>query len=289
MPQVAFGQALPPEWVYRFQWPNLLGSQATTHAAAFTTNTLHSPQPNTVIGGQTDNLSVTNAPYNWAVYNGRACAENASNPGGALFQLPWWLPAWSAAGLNPGAIVPPGSVVAVFDIGMALASAAFVFTADTSGMFWAMPVTAAGLAASSQDQTPGSAGPTAGFGIVVNDDGGGAAQYEFITWLGAVVLSRTVMPAGSVPDVRLWSSFRVVVITAAQGRAAQLYAYCNGVSWVNAMPFDNVTLYQPNTVVARALNYALLHVKRGSASQVYYTVDAKFGRSTPEGVSYQDI
>jgi len=287
---MAFESQLPlptPQWVWDVVWPAALGNQATTNSA--NPDSRRWPQGgNQPLNSGFGYVGATGGPSDWTVYRNRACAFN----NGALVALMTFCPVWypnfgPASGLNPGAYQPAFGAVYVYDIFFALASPAAVYTPDTTGWWWVPTVTAAGIAPTFQDIPPGAPGPSGGFGLCVNDDGGGNAIMQFVSFLGAAILQRTQVPAAWTPDLTKWNAARIIVISADAAQEARLSVQVNGNKLITDQPFDDVLLMRPNTVQARALSYGVDFVVRGSASKIYYGYRTRLGNSLPDGTPVQ--
>jgi len=290
MPSTAIVQSPQPEWIARWGWPILAAVDATGTGGGV--NDHSGWRPNIQISSASaafNPLVTATGALTLQVRNGRACSRSNANPTAFIAQFPPWMPNFGpASGISPGCRVTEASVVAVWDIMFSLTSPLAVYTADTTGWWWVPPVTAAGIAPNAQNSPPGGAAPSGGFGICVNNDGGGNARLEFLCFLGAVVALRTPAPAGSVPDITDWNNVRVMIVTAAAGREAFVSVWVNGTDWIDTRRFDDVTLSRPNTIINRALNFGLDFVQAGSVSAIFQSIEAKFGRMTPLGISYQD-
>lgn len=205
----------------------------------------------------------------------------------------WWRAAWDPAGFNPGALLDPESVVFVVDFSVACTSPAFVpGTADVTG-FWFAPKEVGSLGWT-QNCPGGGVNKRGGFGIGLNDDGAGANQWEFITWLdnaaGGAILSRQAIPVADVTD---WNTFRFIIVSAASGRPANLTVQANGTTAVDAIPFDDVTLYRPNTLFQSMFGqdspgWAFGEALADMGGEGWtFTVRWRQGRFTPSGAQIQ--
>jgi len=211
-------------------------------------------------------------------------------PAAAGFAVDLWQTGYDAADFNEGSLYSPDSVVAIWDFHVATSSAVFAGTADQTG-FWFVPLIP--LQTSFPDSTPGGAGPTGGFGICLNDDGGGANQWEYISYdAGGPVTQRVAIGAAIIPDVTLWSSFRFTIVGAAAGRPAEVSLEVNraSIAGVQGVPFDDVVLFRPNTLNALASRFCVGQVFSGLAGAgIQFGVYARFGRFTAGGEEIQGV
>jgi len=287
---MAFESQLPlptPEWVWDVVWPVTYTNQATTHSALADVRRW-AKGGNLVLNSNFGFAGVTNGPADWDVYRGRACAFNNGANVAMMTYCPVWHPNYGpASGLNPGAYQPAFAAVYVYDIFFALASAAAVYTPDLTGWWWVPTVTAAGIAPTFQNVPPGGPAPSGGFGLCVNDDGGGNAIMQFISFLGAAILQRTQVPAAWTPDLTKWNAARIIIISADAAQEARLSVQVNGNKLITDQPFDDVLLMRPNTVVNRTLSYGVDFVVGGSASKIYYGYRTRLGNSLPDGTPVQ--
>lgn len=200
-----------------------------------------------------------------------------------------WAPSFDAGTFNPGALLEPPSVVAIWDIHVAAFQTAFVAgSADRTG-FGFIPLIL--LATPYPDSTLGGAAPTGGFAIYLNDDGGGNNQWEFVSYdaVPATLLRVPIGPA-IIPDVTLWSSFRFTIVSAAAGRPAELSLEVNRTSivGVTGIAFDDVVLMRPNTLAAFASGFTLGQSLAPMGGAGYrYSLFARFGRFNAAGEELQ--
>lgn len=227
---------------------------------------------------------------------GRTCVRTTTtvNFQAGGFRPIVWQPGYDAAAFNPGAFYEPESVVASIDFHVALTSGAFPGGAsvDLNG-FWFQPrfdiFTQPNLATGA----PGGLGPLGGFGVAFNDDGGGNSQWEYIAYDQVPnILQRTVIGAAIVPDVTAWTTFRFTIIAAQSGRAATMSLAVNGIdiAGVQDVPFDDVTLFRPNTLEVEALNWYFgqcLGPMNGDG--FFFAIYARFGRFTTTGAELQAV
>jgi hypothetical protein len=289
MPTTSLMQSPPPVWIYRWAWPALGATDLVNTVCAVSNRSMFFPclQSSSVSQSFNPLVVATNTlRFQWR--RGRACARSNTDPTAFIAQWPSWTPDYGpAAGITAGARTCDESVVAVFDIMLSLTSPLAVYTPDTTGWWWVPTRNAATAIPNPEDCPPGAALPLGGFGVCVNNDGAGNAQLEFVCFNGALVTLRIAAPAGSVPDITLWNSVRVLLVSAAAGREAFVSAWVNSVPWIAAQAFDDVTLFRPETVSAPTINFGLDFVQAGSVSDIYQSVGAKFGRTTPSGQPYQ--
>jgi len=202
-----------------------------------------------------------------------------------LFQPSYDPDAW-----NVGALYAPDSVVGIFDFHVACTSALFAGAADVTG-FWFVPLIPLQLGFTGT--TPGGGSPSGGFGVGLNDDGGGGNEWQFISYDAAgTILQRTPVSAAIIPDVTLWSSFRFTVVGAGAGRPAEVSLEVNRTSivGVQAVPFDDVTLFRPNTLDATASRFCFCHTLGAMAGDGYnFSLYARYGRFTAGGEEIQGV
>jgi len=225
---------------------------------------------------------------------GRTCVRTTStvNTVAAGFRPLAWQAGYDAAAFNPGAFYEPDSVVASIDFHVAATSALFAGGADVTG-FWFQPrhdvFTQPNVAAAA----PGGGSALGGFGVALNDDGGGGAQWEYVAYDGApTILQRTPIGAAIVPDVTDWTTFRFTIIAAASGRAATMSLAVNGVDIVGVQDllFDDVTLFRPNTLEALALQWFFGQALGPMAGAgFFFALYARFGRFTTTGAELQAV
>lgn len=208
---------------------------------------------------------------------------------GYYFPLPTWEPATGpGTGQAAGSLLPPGWVVAVVDIHMAMQVTAYGgAVADRMGVFF---IPDGGSLNPWGPPGGGVAVAAGGFGIMVNNDGAGNNQYEYVS-ADAVpnIIQRTALP---VPDVRLWSTFRFIIRSSTPGAQGTVSLEVNGnpVAAVTALPIDDVTIFRPNTLQAQASTYALgWYGSTISPNQIRTAIYARFGRFTPDGQEVQGI
>ncbi len=307
---------LPPtqvEWVQEFYLPSTTFNPTSVPTAAADTldrMTMRHPVgvtmlPSTLLAarGYTGyGAAGTTATTNMNVRHQRRCVRMLVNPAaingkGSGWRPPEWLPSFGPASeMSPGARLLDGAVVGVFDwhFSMELAGAVPNWEDDTCPMMW-YPV---GGFHSSDDVTPGTAGAwVGGFGVFLNDDGGGGSQYEYVSYTSGspgAIRERVVFPAAAIPDLDDWHTIRTIVVSAASGREAFVTIQANGVD-VLTRDFGNGAsdIQRPDdaspgppssTGLVCGINI------RGSAaspSAVNYQHTAKFGRFTPDGAELQ--
>lgn len=230
----------------------------------------------------------------FSALGGRPAAfiTTAGGVAGAGFAPDLFQTGFDAGDWNVGALYAPDSVVAVWDFHVACTTTVFAAgTADETG-FWFVPLIP--LQTSFPAATPGGVGAfSGGFGIALNDDGGGGNQWEFISYdTTPTILQRTAIGAAIIPDVTLWSSFRFTIVGAASGRPAEVSLEVNRTSivGVQGVPFDDVTLFRPNTLDATASRFCVSHTLGAMGGAGYnFSMYARFGRFTAGGEEIQGV
>lgn len=227
-------------------------------------------------------------------FGGRTCvrASTTVNLQSQGFRPIVWQAGYDAAEYNPGAFYEPESVVASIDFHVAATSALFAGGADVTG-FWFQPRHDIFTQPSMAAAAPGGASALGGFGVGLNDDGGGNAQWEYIAYDGVPnILQRTAIGSAIIPDVTEWTTFRFTIIAAASGRAATVSLAVNGVDVVGVqdIPFDDVTLFRPNTLEANALQWYFGEALGPMAGDgFFFAIYARFGRFTTTGAELQSV
>lgn len=200
-----------------------------------------------------------------------------------------WQPSFVAANWPAGSSYDPPSIVGVFDLHVALTAAAFAGAADTHGFMW-LPQPNVGIF----NRAPQGGLSLGGFGLVINNDGGGLSQWEFIAWgpgayPGNITLRAPIATAGFIGDVLKWSTFRTVIIAAGPGRTATLSLEVNGapIAAATAIPFDDVVLFNPATLLATSGTYAVGINLGALVGGFRWQWHCRFGRFTPGGEEIQ--
>lgn len=230
--------------------------------------------------------------YRMEVRNGRPCIRASSTVGatqlGTGWVFPWWMPGMgAAAGYNPGCQLNDGSVVGVFDCHSSLASAASVYTDDQVGFYFAPHV----FGGTCILQAPTNAATLGGFGVFVEDDGGGNASWAYLSWdgVGPNVLERVAIPASVIPDVTDWSTFRFIIRSAGGGREPSLTVRCNGFDVVVDREFGSAQLATLASLASSLgwVPYSILTDAAGTGSAHFHAMNFKWGRFQPDGQEIQ--
>ena len=284
-----------PEFVQSWAYPEQFRDVAIGTAAGTAARAVIFPAdvgPSYPVGALAQAFGGDNVGPNYDILGGRVCAviSNTASDFAAGWKLGQWAPGFDPDAFNGGAGYDPHSVVGVFDFHVAMSSAAFTGGgADTSG-FWFQPRFSPFAQPNMVDGAPGGSTPTGGFGVGLNDDGGGNSEWQFISYddVGAI-LQRTTL---AVPDVTVWNTFRFIVVAANSGRQATLTLELNGstVAAVNAIPFDDVTLIRPNTLQAASVGLiAGVALDRWGGESMRLRIFSQYGRFTPSGVEVERV
>lgn len=213
-----------------------------------------------------------------------AFVRNTASTFATGWSLPTWNPLFDPAAGNGGAVLDPTSVVLILDYWLYYQSGAFTYpTADATGIWFqarkpSQPNMFVG--------TPNGGGPDGGFGVAVNDDGGGNGVFEFVSYEDVNILQRTNL-AALAPTLTECNRFRFIITSAIPGGGnATLSLEVNGtpVPAVTALEFDDVTLFRPNVYANRATGMLWGSVFNASGGPGYWQKwHAYVGRFTPDG------
>lgn len=285
------------EFFSRYDFPILTRDSGTGTGWATTSNTFLKGRPPRARGGSSV-ASLAQVGGGGVVrvvdmaVGGRPCglATSTVTEMGDYYVLNDWAAAYGGgAGQAAGSLLPPPAVVMVADLHIAATGAAYAGSpADTVGIYF---FPSAGALQPWGPPGVWAASPSAGgFGVFLNDDGGGANEFQYVS--SDAVPNITQRTTLAVPDVTLWSTFRFILRTALPGAPANLTLQVNGstVAGVNGIPFDDVTLFRPATLNANAYGFAFAQTMGGMGGQgMRFALSMKFGRFTPSGQELQGV
>lgn len=209
--------------------------------------------------------------------------------GAGFFQSIPHAPFGPAADFNPGAILEPSSVVQVYN---------FHFCVDAAGAAAPWPDDITGLAfipfrfgVTFVNNFRVGTAPQPGFGIFMNDDGGGATVPEYVAWSAAGATLERVNLAAQVPDVEAWSTARFILVGATSGREASMRLIVNGTEVLaGGRQFGSASLLRPDATDPLATYYCAGFGINGAAGpELIFCMDGWNGRFTPEGEEIQSL
>lgn len=265
----------------------LLDRMARRPAAGFTLASSTAIATNSIMGYS--GIGIGGATIAFDTLAQRRCMSCTVSGGAAdRFATDWrppdWLPHYGdPAFCAPGSMVLPGSVVGVFDWNLAvgLAGATPSWPNDFTGIFFQANEVSA-------DTIPGvvATADVQGFGVFVNAVAG-ATAFEYVSWASGApgaILKRVTMP---VPNVAAWSTVRFVLITAASGRAFNVRVSMNGTQFVDDFAGTPVLDTIDASLVAGSTGPVNRIMVGPGPDTLFYQMNARFGRFTPEGVEVQ--